>query len=115
VALNRDIDRLELIVELIDHIRRRLTRVTEEAFLRDQDEIDLTSFRLLHIGEAAHKLSADIKARHPALPWAAIYQMRNVISHDYPAIIPWRIWDTATTKLDALQALCRTELDSLIE
>lgn len=115
MALNRDIDRLELIVELIDHIQRRLSIVTEDAFLRNQDEIDLTSFRLLHIGEAAHKLSAEIKARHPALPWAAIYQMRNVISHDYPAIIPWRIWDTATTKLDELRALCRAELDNLDE
>ena len=115
MALNRDIDRLELIVELIDHIHRRLSIVTEDAFLRNQDEIDLTSFRLLHIGEAAHKLSADIKARHPALPWAAIYQMRNVISHDYPAIIPWRIWDTATTKLDELRVLCRAELDNLAE
>jgi uncharacterized protein with HEPN domain len=115
VTLNRDIDRLELIIELIDHIRRRLTILTEEPFLRDQDEIDLTSFRLLHIGEAAHKLSEDIKARHPTVPWAAIYQMRNVISHDYPAIIPWRIWDTATTKLDELRALCRAELDNLGE
>ncbi len=115
MALNRDIDRLELIVELIDHIHRRLTDITEDGFLGSQDEIDLTSFRLLHIGEAAHKLSADIKARHPALPWAAIYQMRNVISHDYPAIIPWRIWDTASSKLDELRAMCRTELDKLAE
>lgn len=115
MALNRDIDRLELIVELIDHIRRRLTDITEDAFLGSQDEIDLTSFRLLHIGEAAHKLSADIKARHPALPWAAIYLMRNVISHDYPAIIPWRIWDTASSKLDELRAMCRAELDKLPE
>jgi uncharacterized protein with HEPN domain len=110
VGINKDIDRLELIVELIDHIRRRLADLTEDAFLNDHDEIDLTSFRLLHIGEATHKLSADIKARNPALPWAAIYQMRNVISHDYPAIIPQRIWDTATDKLDDLHALCRAEL-----
>lgn len=115
MAVNRDIDRLELIVELIDHIDRRLADMTEDAFLGDQDEIDLTSFRLLHIGEAAHKLSGDIKARHPALPWAAIYQMRNVISHDYPAIIPWRIWDTASSKLDELRAMCRAELDNLLE
>ncbi|QGP80057.1 HepT-like ribonuclease domain-containing protein [Sphingobium sp. CAP-1] len=115
MAVNRDIDRLELIVELIDHIHRRLTHVTEAAFLRDQDEIDLTAFRLLHIGEASHKLSADLKERHPAIPWAAIYQMRNVISHVYPAIIPLRIWDTATTKLHELRVLCRAELDSLLQ
>ncbi|MEK7343978.1 MAG: HepT-like ribonuclease domain-containing protein [Pseudomonadota bacterium] len=113
MPVNRDIDRLALIVDLIDHIGRRLTRLTEATFLADQDEIDLTAFRLLHIGEAAHKLSGDLKARLVHIPWAAIYQMRNVISHDYPAIIPARLWDTATTKLEDLRLMCRAELARL--
>lgn len=107
---NRDHALLELIVELIAHIERRVGPLKQDMFLGDRDEVDLTSFRLLHIGEATHKLSADLKARHPAIQWSAIHGMRNVISHDYVGTEGWLIWQAATTKLDELLDMCRIEL-----
>lgn len=108
-----DSDRLELIVELIGHIQRRLAGKQWNAFLSDIDEIDLTAFRLLHIGEASRKLSDELKARHPAIPWPAIYTMRNIISHEYLGLDAPLIWHTATNDLEALSALCRAKLDRL--
>ncbi len=52
----------ELVVELIGHIQRRVPNKTEAEFLADRDEIDLTAFRLLHVGEASRKMSAELKA-----------------------------------------------------
>jgi uncharacterized protein with HEPN domain len=106
----KDQDRLELIVELIGHIQRRLPLVTKAAFLAIQDEIDLTAFRLLHIGEASNKLTGDLKARHPDIPWVDIYLMRNIVSHDYFGVKSDLVWETATTKLDELLDMCRIEL-----
>lgn len=109
----RDQDLLELMVELIDHIERRLSKLDEPAFLADQDEIDLTCFRLLQIGEAANKLSGAIKLRHADIPWIDIYGMRNIVSHDYFGLNPGIVWMTATTKLGELRTMCRAELDNL--
>jgi hypothetical protein len=111
----RDRDLLELIVELIGHIQRRLDGIQQSDFLIDPDEIDLTSFRLLHIGEATHKLSMDIKARHTHIPWIDIHGMRNIVSHDYFGVDPIIIWMTATTRLDDVLLMCRAELDNLSE
>ncbi|HEX7782496.1 MAG TPA: HepT-like ribonuclease domain-containing protein [Sphingobium sp.] len=111
----RDIDRLELIAELIGHVQRRLAGKSQDEFLRDQDEMDLTSFRMMHIGEASHKLSAALKARQPHIPWSAIYAMRNVISHDYFGVNATTVWHAATTELDGLLLLCREELSRLSE
>ncbi|MEA3390550.1 MAG: HepT-like ribonuclease domain-containing protein [Pseudomonadota bacterium] len=108
----RDQDLLELMVERIEHIQRRPRKLDESAFLADQDEIDLTCFRLLHMGEAANKLSSAIKLRHTDIPWIHIYGMRNIVSHDYFGVNPAIVRMTATTRLDQLRARCRSELDN---
>ena len=106
----RDFDRLEHILEIIAHIRRRLTGVSEAKFLSDIDEIDLTAFRLSVIGEAVSKLGDDVKSRHPQIDWNGIYAMRNVIAHDYQSIKAQRVWDAAQIDLDPLAEVCREAL-----
>lgn len=59
---------LTQIIELIDHIERRLSTFNEAQFVADRDEIDLAAFRLAAIGEATHKLSSDVRARYPDIP-----------------------------------------------
>ena len=108
----RDLIQLDQIIELIDHIQRRLENMSEKHFLAERDEIDLTAFRVAAIGEASHKLSEDLKARHPHINWAGIYRMRNVIAHDYGSIDAERVWLVAQNQLEALAAVCRTELAS---
>ena len=98
----RDIDRLELILKLIEHLRRRLTAISRDDFLADQDEIDLTAFRLSVIGEATFKLDEAIKSRNGAVKWASIYGMRNIIVHDYEGIVAQRLWKVFVDELDLL-------------
>jgi uncharacterized protein with HEPN domain len=35
------------------------------------------------IGEATGKITPDLKARHPEVPWAVIKAMRNILVHFY--------------------------------
>ncbi|SDD35559.1 Uncharacterized conserved protein, contains HEPN domain [Sphingomonas sp. YR710] len=109
----RDVDHLELMLQLIDAIERRLNGMLRPAFEADQDEIDLTAFRLGHIGEAAQKLSEPVRERHPQIDWRSIYGMRNVIAHNYGAILPSLLWNVVEHDLEALRLACRTELDRL--
>ena len=109
---DRDADRLELILRLIDAIDRRLSVIELDRFTTDEDEIDLTSFRLATIGEESNKLSQALKDRHD-LPWRAIYGLRNIVFHDYGTILPERIWITATEHLAMLADVCRKELARL--
>ena len=107
----RDTDRLELILELIDHIERRTDGLPRAQFIADKDEVDLTAFRLAAIGEEANKLSDEVKARNPAIEWTEIYSMRNVIVHDYGRIDAVRVWSVLGVNLSTLAEVCRVELE----
>lgn len=105
----RDEDRLRVILELIAHIDRRINGVSREHFLNDQDEIDLTAYRLAIIGENCGKLAPELRARHSDIDWVGMYAMRNVIAHDYVGIDAKLVWDTIGD-LVSLAAVCRAEL-----
>ncbi len=105
-----DHERLALILELIDLIKSRLANASLEGFRLDRDEIDLTAFRLAHVGELTNRLSDGLKLRHPEIPWRPIVAMRNIISHDYQAISPTLVWNASTIALAEFEAMCRAEL-----
>ncbi len=48
-------------------------RRTQKAVLRELQELS----------ESAQRLSPDLQARHPEVPWTAIAGFRNVLVHDY--------------------------------
>jgi uncharacterized protein with HEPN domain len=106
----RDQEMLELILRLDAHLKRRLAHKGWTDFLADEDEIDLTAYRLLHIGEAARKLSESLKARYPHIPWPAIYATRNVLSHAYLGVDAPMLWHTVKNDLNDLVDICRIEL-----
>ncbi len=106
----RDPLHLEIMLELIEHLHRRLAGATEAEFLGNRDEVDLTAFRLAVLAGQSGKLSAELKARHPALPWRPMMDLGNLVSHDYDAIIPERILHAVTLNLVEVEAMCRAEL-----
>jgi uncharacterized protein with HEPN domain len=109
----QDFHRLDLILQMIAHLQRRLQPLSLRAFFGDVDEIDLTSFRLAVMGELTSKLDPALKARHPHIQWQAIYAMRNIIVHDYGAIEPERLWMVFQAHVDALAKVCRLELGNV--
>ena len=106
----RDEGRLALILELINHIERRVTDISRAQFLEDQDEIDLTAYRLSVIGENCSKLVAEIRQRHEHIDWSAMIAMRNVIAHDYAGIDAKLVWAALGEDIAALAKVCRKEL-----
>lgn len=54
------------------------------------------------IGEAAGRISAECRTRHPEIPWADMIGMRNRLTHAYFSINLDIVWDTVTDDLAPL-------------
>lgn len=111
MTIARDPLYLSLIGEAIADIRRRFSVMTYEQFPLDRDEQALAAFRLSIIGENANKLSAELKARHPEIPWADMVAFRNIVSHEYHRIDPALVWEAAQA-LDDIATMAETELSN---
>ncbi len=109
MASERDLLYLTLIGEAISDVVRRLKEVKYDVFLTDRDEQALAAFRLSIIGENTNKLSAELKARHPEIPWADMVAFRNIVSHEYHRIDPALVWEAAQA-LDDIATMAETEL-----
>ena len=57
------------------------------------------------IGEAARNVSADFKAGHPEIPWAAIVGMRHRLVHEYFRVAPDKVWEVVQKDLPELVGL----------
>jgi len=76
--------------------------VTRERFESDQF-VQLSVERLLlNIGEAARRVSIELRNNHPEIPWAQIIAQRNVLVHEYGEIRPELVWLTAVRDVPEL-------------
>lgn len=72
--------------------------------------------RLQVIGEHVGKLlkdSPDLLAAYPDIPWLAIYDMRNIISHEYANIDEEIVVSVINDDLDSLESVVKQMIDQL--
>lgn len=75
----------------------------EESFLEDEVLTAAVLHHLTVIGEAIHRLSSELKIRHPEVPWRQIVAVRHRIVHAY-FDLDWQIlWDAATGDIPQLR------------
>lgn len=51
-------------------------------------------YQILIIGEATKRVSSDFRSQHPAIPWADMAGMRDILAHQYDRVnfkILWRV------------------------
>ncbi len=82
-----------------------------EIFVSGREYRDYESDRMLRgaverhlevIGEAASKVSNDIKSGHPEIPWRQIIGLRHVLAHEYGAVRHDLIWRVANERIREL-------------
>jgi uncharacterized protein with HEPN domain len=71
------------IVEAIALIRADMAGVTLEAFEADRRKRWLVERGIEIISEARRRLPAELKARHPHIPWSKVAAIGNVLRHEY--------------------------------
>lgn len=96
-----DLDRLEHILEAAERIAI-YAAPGEEAFLADPMRQDAIIRNLEIIGEAAGRLSRELRDAHPEVPWADVIGHRNVLIHDYRRLIHGLIWRVVAEELPTL-------------
>jgi len=84
-----------------------------ESFLNDVKTQDAVIRRIEVIGEAARRLSDELRSGHGELPWSRIIGMRNELAHCYFSVDLNIIWIAAAERLPAMRQPVQAILDDL--
>ena len=99
-------DYVQHILQAIGNIQDYTAGMDLAAFMADRKTSDAVIRNLEVIGEASNNIAknhADFAARHPEVPWAFAYEMRNTLAHGYFTVDPAIVWQTIQNDLPALQ------------
>ena len=110
--MNRDIARLEHMIDACE----KIMRFTDVAFTvyDSSDEKKAAVARYFEIlGEAASRLSDELKALHPEVPWRVATALRNALIHDYIKIEYPELWDTAKKDIPVMYPQLKSILQEL--
>ena len=101
--MRRDAAFLDDIVQACDQIRQ----ICQGGNAEEVEADPVVRAALLHhltvIGEAAARLSEELRAAHSSLPWPEIISQRNRIVHAYFGLDWALIWHSATRGVPELQ------------
>jgi len=85
---------------------RKVLKYTDGLSRQEFDSSDLVQnavMRMLEvIGEAARRLSEEMRDEHPEVPWAQMIGMRNRLIHEYFRIDADKVWDAVQDDIPAL-------------
>jgi uncharacterized protein with HEPN domain len=93
-------------------VRRAAGRSREDLEAEDDDLADALVHRISVIGEAATKVSADVRLELSEIPWNDVIGMRNRLIHAYFDINLDILWATVQ---DSLPVLIRLLESALVE
>jgi len=87
--------------------------MTREQFREDRRTFHAVVRCLEIISEASRRLTDDLKARHPALPWRDIADAGNFYRHSYDNVAADLVYKTVTQDLAAMLVMARDEQERL--
>lgn len=103
--------RIDDMLEAIERSSSYLDGMGLAAFQADQRTQDAVARNLEIIGEAASKMPADVRQRHPLVPWDALAEMRHILIHEYHSVDPAILYGTIADELPPMVVLLKATLD----
>lgn len=100
---NKDIVRLQHILDAIRRIRKYSEGRTYEHFIADDMMYYAIVKNIEIIGEAANMLTFDFREKHSRTPWNMVTGMRNYIVHEYYQVDNTIVWDVVRNDLPVLE------------
>jgi uncharacterized protein with HEPN domain len=104
---------IEDILECIDFILEDLEVISLEELELDRHLKDSIIYRFMIVGEAASKISKEMRLQFPKVPWREIIAMRNILIHEYSGVDVSVIFDTAKQDLPSSKELFLEVLETL--
>ena len=103
MSIRRDSSFLKDILDAARKIESIVAATSVDSFLADEVSQAALLHHLTVIGEAINRLSPEVRANHPEVPWRQIVSVRNRIVHAY-FDLDWKIlWVTATEDVPTLR------------
>ena len=112
---NRDRQSLEEMLEAVGKIRAYAEGATRETLPAAPMRLDAVLYEIVVLGEAARRLSPELREAHPQVPWRAIIGMRSVITHGYDQIDDDELWQVIERDLPELAPPLKAILASLTD
>ena len=91
------------IVEAADHIAEFITGTDFHSFRESELLRSAVVQKLAIIGEAAARVSEELKIRYPQVPWPQIIAFRNILVHAYFGIDWDVVWRAARNRCPVLR------------
>jgi uncharacterized protein with HEPN domain len=110
MAPSSPVARLTDIVEAIELICSEMAGVSLATFEQDRRKRWLVERGIEIISEASRRLGAELKARHPEIPWPKVAGIGNVLRHEYEDMAHDVLWHVVHDDLPTLEKACREEL-----
>ena len=110
--MNHDLVYLTHILESIHDIQE-FCRDGKEAFFADKRTQAAVIRKFEVIGEAAKRLSDDLRKSRPEIPWRDIAAFRDVLIHNYMGVDLQLVWKITQDKLPELLATVTGLLETL--
>jgi len=96
---------IEHILQSIGRISFYLTGKDYQSFSDDFLTQDAVIRQLEIIGEATKRISKELRAINPNIPWSDMAGMRDILIHDYIDVDTDIVWKTASESLSDLEKL----------
>jgi len=94
---------LEDIIDSIEKIQSFTAEMDINSFIRDDKTKSAVIREFEIIGEAAKKISLEIKQQHIEIPWSDMAKMRDKLIHWYFGINYQIIWKTIQERLPVIK------------
>ena len=95
---------VEDILEAIDKIDKYVLDIDKGQFEQDDMRIDAVVRNLEIIGEAANRISKELKEKHSYIDWVQIRGLRNRIVHEYFGVSTNLVWTIVQKDLPVLRS-----------
>ena len=84
-----------------------------EELAANQMRLSAVLYQIVIMGEAARRLSPELRQQHPEVPWADIIGMRSHLVHGYDGVIISEVWQVIQRDLNELVPKMESILASL--
>lgn len=103
------------IIEALDHIAGFIESLDASTFEQSELVRSAVVQKLTVVGEAAARISDELKKRHLEIPWPQIVAFRNILVHAYFGVDWTEVWQAVTRQAPELRkqiaAILEAEVD----